>query len=285
MRSIGYVSYRDNPADPDPDLDIPFIVPSLEKLGNKVTVINWQATTNFSDFDLLVIRSPWDYAQNFTKFHDWLHLANSQVKVINPVSVIDENIDKRYLLMLAAAGIEIIPTQTLESMANLIDIELPPGKVVLKPVIGAGARGAFVVNEISEFEQSCETHFSFSNIPLLVQPYLKEVDHPGEIAVVCCEGEILHSIIKRPALSDGGHGDFAANVVASTELTNFIDRIMRIEIAGYPVSELIYSRIDVVPTTDGYKLMELELIEPFLFLPMNPTSTEVFANAISNSLD
>ena len=285
MKTIGYVSYQDDPNDPDPDLDIPFLVPALEALGNNVDVINWQTTTNFLKYDLLVIRSPWDYAQNFNQFHNWLHLANSQVKVINPVAVIDENIDKRYLLKLAAAGIEIIPTQVLESIAGLNDIELHEGKMVMKPVIGAGARGAFIVDYGSNLEDLCKRHFSATEIPLLVQPYLKEVDHPGEIAVVCCKGEIVHSIIKRPALSDGGHGDFAANVDISTELTKFINQIMEFEIAGSQISELVYSRIDVVPTAEGFKLMELELIEPFLFLPMNPNSTQVFATAIHDAID
>jgi glutathione synthase/RimK-type ligase-like ATP-grasp enzyme len=285
MKTIGYVSYQNNPNDPDPDLDIPFLVPALEALGNNVDVINWQSTTNFLKYDLLVIRSPWDYAQNFNQFHNWLHLANSQVKVINPVAVIDENIDKRYLLKLAAAGIEIIPTQILESVAGLNDIELHDGKMVMKPVIGAGARGAFIVDDDSNLKDLCQRHFSATETPLLVQPYLKEVDHPGEIAVVCCKGEIMHSIIKRPALSDGGHGDFAANVDISTELTKFINQIMEFEIAGTQVSELVYSRVDVVPTAEGFKLMELELIEPFLFLPMNPDSTQVFATAIHNSID
>lgn len=285
MKTIGYVSYQDNPNDPDPDLDIPFLVPALEALGNNVDILNWQTTTNFLKYDLLVIRSPWDYAQNFNRFHNWLHLANSQVKVINPVAVIDENIDKRYLLKFAAAGFEIIPTQVLESIAGLSGIELHDGKMVMKPVIGAGARGAFIVDDGSNLEDLCQRHFSATEIPLLVQPYLKEVDHPGEIAVVCCKGEIMHSIIKRPALSAGGHGDFAANVDISTELTKFINQIMEFEIAGSQISELVYSRIDVVPTAEGFKLMELELIEPFLFLPMNPNSTQVFATAIHNAID
>lgn len=285
MKTIGYVSYQDNPNDSDPDLDIPFLVPALEALGNNVNVINWQTTTNFFEYDLLVIRSPWDYAQNYNQFHNWLHLADSQVKVINPVPVIDENIDKRYLLKLAAAGIEIIPTQVLESMAGLSDIELHDGKMVMKPVIGAGARGAFIVEDGSNLEDLCQKHFSTTEMPLLVQPYLKEVDHPGEIAVVCCKGEIMHSIIKRPALSDGGHGDFAANVDNSAELTEFIHQVMEFEIAGSRVSELVYSRVDVVSTSAGFKLMELELIEPFLFLPMNPDSTQVFASAIHSAID
>lgn len=285
MKTIGYVSYQDNPNDPDPDLDIPFLVPALEALGNNVNVINWQTTTNFFEYDLLVIRSPWDYAQNYNQFYNWLHLANSQVKVINPVPVIDENIDKRYLLKLAAAGIEIIPTQVLESMAGLSDIELHDGKMVMKPVIGAGARGAFIIEDGSNLEDLSQKHFSTTEMPLLVQPYLKEVDHPGEIAVVCCKGEIMHSIIKRPALSDGGHGDFAANVDNSAELTEFIHQVMEFEIAGSRVSELVYSRVDVVSTSAGFKLMELELIEPFLFLPMNPDSTQVFASAIHSAID
>lgn len=285
MKTIGYVSYQDNLNDPDPDLDIPFLVPALEALGNNVNVINWQTTTNFFEYDLLVIRSPWDYAQNYNQFYNWLHLANSQVKVINPVPVIDENIDKRYLLKLAAAGIEIIPTQVLESMAGLSDIELHDGKMVMKPVIGAGARGAFIIEDGSNLEDLSQKHFSTTEMPLLVQPYLKEVDHPGEIAVVCCKGEIMHSIIKRPALSDGGHGDFAANVDNSAELTEFIHQVMEFEIAGSRVSELVYSRVDVVSTSAGFKLMELELIEPFLFLPMNPDSTQVFASAIHSAID
>jgi len=284
MRKIGYVTYADNPKDPDPDLDIPILIPAIEDLGVTVELVDWQKEQSLEDFDLLVIRSPWNYAQNLESFITWLEKANQEVKIINPIEVIKANINKRYLMDLHALGVSIISTKVIESVKDLDGIDFDSIRTVFKPVVGAGARGAFVVDSAPEAISQATKHFHTSSTPLLMQPYLPEVDLAGEIAVVCCKGELMHAVIKRPALSDGGHGDFAANTLITSELANFVNEIMQLHVAGTKISDLVYARVDVVPVDSGFQLMELELIEPFLFLPMNVNSASKFAKAIVESI-
>ena len=149
---------------------------------------------------------------------------------------------------------------------------------MFKPIVGAGARGAFVTHSQSEAIAKTQAHFQNSDISLLMQPYLEEVDIDGEIAVVCCNGEPLHAVVKRPALSSGGHGDFQLGIELDSKLVHFVRQVQDFSIAGHAVSDLWYSRVDLVPTKSGYLLMELELFEPTLFLKQNPSSARTFAD-------
>lgn len=281
---LGYVSYTDDPNDSDPDLDIPILVPALVDEGFEVEIIDWQEETNLKQFDVLLIRSPWNYAQHYLEFVKWLQQANLQSHLINPVEIMLLNLDKRYLFDLAKAGIEIIPTNLI-SDPNQAVFPTSLSTIVLKPIVGAGARGAVVLSQKSQFESYVTTHFAQSNLPLLMQPYLTEVDEPGEIAVVCSYGNLLHAVVKRPALSAGGHGDFAANIEITKDLKDFVIKIMSIRIGSRLVSELAYSRVDVVPTGSGFKLMELELVEPTLFLHTNPKSAKIIAEAVRREFE
>jgi glutathione synthase/RimK-type ligase-like ATP-grasp enzyme len=284
MTKIGYVTYADNPADPDPDLDIAVFTTALRRAGYEVEIVDWQLPLTPNSFDALLIRSTWNYAQNLISFKSWLHEIAAQTRVINPVSVILHNLDKRYLFELAYLGIPTIPTVLIENADQIFEKDLPSSKLVFKPVIGAGARGAFVATGITESVDEVQAHFHQSDLPLLVQPYLTEVESQGEIAVVCCNGEPLHAIVKKPALTEGGHGDFAGNVELSADLLEFVERINQYQIGNLKVKDLYYSRIDVVPTSDGLKLMELELFEPTLFLNANRNSAEIFAAGIKSHL-
>lgn len=284
MTKIGYVTYADNPADPDPDLDIPVFTDALRRHGYKVETVDWQLPLLPDSYDALLIRSTWNYAQNLAAFKSWLLEVAVQTKVINPVSVISHNLDKRYMFELVDLGISTIPTTLIESVDQIIDIEFSTSKTVFKPVIGAGARGAFVATGANEAVVKVQAHFNQSDLPLLMQPYLTEVDSQGEIAIVCCNGKALHAIVKKPALTEGGHGDFARNIEISSDLLEFVGKINEYQIGDTKVKDLYYSRIDVVPTLDGFKLMELELFEPTLFLNTNPKSAEVFAAGIKSHL-
>lgn len=284
MTLIGYVTYQNNPLDPDPDLDIPVLTQALAEQGYRVELIDWQLCSAPEKYDLLLIRSTWNYAQNLDLFTSWLLNASGVTQVINPASVILKNINKSYLFDLEKYGVDVIPTSIISSLADL-DIESRSNsEVVFKPIVGAGARGAFVAKSDVEAINKVKQHFQTSAIPLLKQPYLTEVDTIGEIAIVCCNGDALHAVIKKPALTQGGHGDFAGNVSISEELKIFIAKIMDFEIESQPIGELFYSRIDVVPTEEGYKLMELELFEPTLFLDTNPASAKIFAASLKSHL-
>lgn len=284
MTRIGYITYQDDPSDPDPDLDIEILVSALNTKGYLVTLLDWMDANDVKAYDALLMRSPWNYTQHLDQFRVWLSKSAKQTQIINPLAVIESNIDKGYLLQLQRNGIPIIPTKVLHTMADLDQVSFSADRAVFKPIIGAGARGAFVAKNLDEAVNQVAAHFQKSSLPLLSQPYLAEVDTHGEIAVVCCNGEPLHAVYKRPALSDGGHGDFARNAELDAPLIDFINQVLEQEIAEIKVRDLFYARVDVVPTAVGYLLMELELFEPTLFLAQNPSSAEVFAEGLKRHL-
>lgn len=284
MKHLCYLTYEDNPEDPDPDFDKPILISALDEIGYRVSPQNWRTAKDLDQFDAVLIRSPWDYSQHLSEFLQWFQYWESLVKFINPPKIVLENIDKRYLFKLAEFGIPIIPSQLIDNKVPSLQNVDYEQKLVLKPVIGAGARGAFTTENKAQFLTGVEKHFEASEISLLLQPYLSEVDLQGEIAVVCCNGVPLHAVTKRPALSQGGHGDFQSRIEMSTDLLSFVESVQDFQVAEKPVRDLWYSRIDVVPTANGYLVMELELFEPTLFLQQNPKSAKVFAEKLKSHL-
>lgn len=284
MTNIAYITYQDDPNDSDPDLDVPFFCEALQGEGYNVELVDWQRSDDASNFDVFLIRSPWNYAQNTLAFESWLLKMSQEVQIINPSEVILQNMNKSYLFELTQHEIAIIPTRTVERLEDISTLESMNSKLVFKPIIGAGARGAFVSNGKSEVESKVEAYFLSNTVPLLVQPYLEEVDTLGEIAIVCCDGRPLHAIAKKPALSVGGHGDFSRKVPLDSDMKGFVEQINNFSFGEHRVGDLFYSRIDVVPTSDGYKLMELEVFEPTLFLNVYPDSAKFFAQRLKGHL-
>ena len=103
----------------------------------------------------------------------------------------------------------------------------------------------------------------------------------GEVAIVVIDGEISHAVKKIPALTIGGHGDAQAATLVTTEMREFVKKIATL-IPNW--SDLLYARVDVVPTTQGLVLMELELTEPTLFFEQHPPASQLLAKAILNRL-
>lgn len=94
----------------DPDVDLAFLVPELEVRNVAVRVIDWRKdAVDWSSVDLAIVKSPWDYTLHADEFHDWLTRVASQTHVLNPLSVIEWNMNKRYLGQLAERGVSVCP--------------------------------------------------------------------------------------------------------------------------------------------------------------------------------
>lgn len=272
---VAYVTFTDDHH--DPDLDLQPVLQALGKVGADAHAVIWDdPKIDWSSFDRVVVRSTWDYVKKFQKFRQWLIDVDAVAKLLNPRMVIEPNLVKTYLRDLEAAGVPIVPTQWVSEVDQLI---FQPD-LVIKPVISAGAADTIRTSDKAAARAHVENILSSGRLAM-VQPYLTEVDTVGEISIVCIEGEPRWAVKKIPALSEGGHGGGREQVQLTQRLIEFANRCLQ-EFPG--AATTCYARVDVVPTPSGILLMELELAEPSLFIPLGPPdAAEQLASAIINS--
>ena len=245
--------------------------------------VDWHA------YDRVVIRSVWDYSQHVDEFLAWCdHVGEARLH--NRPSLIRFNSDKRYL---AALAVPTAPTTFLEPGTPLPAYDT---EIVVKPNVSAGARdtGRFAPDAADDAAELVHT-IQASGRTALVQPYLPAVDREGETAIVFFGGSFSHALHKRPVLreagvaplADGAHSPAAVmldeDLVGPGQATEAQLRLAH-DVIG-EISERfgqpVYARVDVATGTDGEPvLMELELIEPRLYLEFAPGSVERFAAAI-----
>ena len=96
-----------------------------------------QPSGGWARYDLVVLRSTWDYTFMLPRFRAWTQSLGA--RLLNPPAVVAWNADKRYLSDLAQAGLQTVRTDYLVPVAPL---RPPPGRFVLKPAVAAGSRGA-----------------------------------------------------------------------------------------------------------------------------------------------
>ena len=248
--------------------------------------VDWHA------YDRVVVRSVWDYTAKIEAFLDWVDLVGHD-RLRNSPELIRFNADKRYLARLDAPT---VPTTLLEPGDPLPHYD---GEIVIKPNISGGARdtGRFLPGARGEAAALVERVHA-SGRAALMQPYLPGVDIDGERAVVFFGGEISHVLHKRPVLrgpgvapiASGAHGPAAVMlepdlVVPGTATADQLQLAQRVhaEITaryGRP----LFARVDMVPGSDGSPvLIELEAIEPMLYLNLVPGAAERFAAAVAKS--
>ncbi|SFS08899.1 hypothetical protein SAMN05216570_2476 [Dyella sp. OK004] len=259
---------------------------TLRQLGIEPTACVWNdPAVDWAAFDAVLLRSTWDYFQHYAAFTRWLDRL--PVPTINDKPLVRWNSDKRYLLDLAAQGVDIIPTQIVPAKDLPHFLSVRRGQeVVVKPTVSGTAwhtaRGA--VGEAS-FEQA------IAQLPLafdyLVQPFLHEVVSDGEWSLLFFGGAYSHAVIKRPAAGDyrvqsdfGGTADLIepdAALIASAQRA-----LAATAALGH--TEIAYARVDGVVVDGSFLLMELEMIEPFLHLEVQPKAAERFAAHVKQRL-
>lgn len=259
---------------PDLDEDGPVLVHALHPAGADAHSVIWDdPAVAWTDLDLVVVRSTWDYPARRKEFLAW---AAARHRIANSAPVLTWNTDKRYLQDLRRAGVPVVPGHVLEPG----DPYRPPashGDVVVKPVVGAGAAdtGRYPDGSPGAAELTAALHRQGRAV--LVQPYLTEVDTDGETALVYLAGALSHAVRKAPLLVHEGTrppvvGDAAHALLTPAVATSEQQAVAAAALAAVPggPERLPYARVDLVPTHDGPVVLELELTEPSLFLRYAP---------------
>ncbi len=287
MPDVAWVSYIGDPKDPDPDHDAVPAVAAFAQRGISAQVVNWaDPDVDWSTFRLLLLRSTWDYTERYAEFLHWLDHVEGVTRVLNPPAVVRRNTDKRYLAGLERAGVPIVPTSFVDPSDDLAGLtaairrwDVAAG-IVVKPSVSAGARDTLLTRDFDEAVAHA-VKVQGDGKAVLVQPYLASVDGEGEMAVIILEGEPSHVIRKVPALTQGGHGDAAEALPVSDELRTAALRVLSVEPG---LRDLLYARVDLVRHGDVLRLMELELVEPALFLVERAGALDTFVDAVAARL-
>jgi glutathione synthase/RimK-type ligase-like ATP-grasp enzyme len=238
--------------------------------------VDWAA------FELVVVRSTWDYQERREEFLSW---ARSVPRLVNPAAVLEWNTDKRYLAQVprAVATVFVAPGEPFCE---------PAGEYVVKPTVSAGSRDTarFGAGD-RERAEALVRAIHAGGRTAMVQPYLAGVDRHGETALLYFGGRFSHAIRKGAILEPGAEPHenlFAAEDISAREpsaderaLADSVVAAVR-ERFG---TDLPYARVDLVPGADGPQLLELELSEPSLFFAHAEGAAERFADVLKGSKD
>jgi glutathione synthase/RimK-type ligase-like ATP-grasp enzyme len=258
-------------------------------IGGDVTFAVWDdPAVDWAAFDLVVVRSTWDYQERREAFLAWA--SGIGERLVNPPEVLAWNTDKRYLHELAAAGLPVVPTALVAPGEAFV---APAGEYVVKPTVSAGSRDTarFAAGEMQR-AAALVTAIHASGRTAMVQPYIASVDTRGETALLYFAGAFSHAIHKGPLLRPGAEPTsevFAAETIeprtpTAAELAvaqRLVDDVGPRLGTGAP----LYARVDLVQDADGAPLLlELELTEPSLFFAGDAARRARFAAAVRRRL-
>jgi hypothetical protein len=257
----------------------------LSRLGWRVSTLSWrQADVPWNEFDAVVVRSTWDYWDDVPAFLEVLAGIDRVTRLANPLDVIHWNLAKTYLRDLEGKGIEIVPTLWPDGLhpgafGPWLE-ELGSDEVVVKPVIGANGEDAFRVSGRDAPGRLARITDRFRSRDAMVQRFMPSVVSEGEYSLFFFGGEFSHAILKVPAPDEfRSQEERGAEVIPVVPEPQLLERGR--QALSAVASPLLYARIDFVRTaSDDFAVMELELIEPSMYLRTDPGAPARFARAI-----
>lgn len=256
--------------------------PVFESNGSTIKDVKWDAKqVDWSTFDAVIIGTAWDYIDRCDEFLATLDAIDTHTPVFNRPSTVRWNCDKNYLRTLEAKGIGVIPTLWIDDPQSIVDWpaafkSLGTEKLVVKRQIGANATGQFLLNKGATAETLSH--------PMMIQPFLTAVADEGEYSFIFVDGELSHCLIKKPSSGDyriqATYGGIEAAITPAQKDITKARSVLRL------LDELpLYARVDMVRGADGsLLLMELELIEPFLYPLQGPDFANHLFTALSKRL-
>ncbi|HEU4755790.1 MAG TPA: hypothetical protein VFS72_03935 [Agromyces sp.] len=267
-----------------PDVDALFdddrrLIDALRRRGVDAVPLAWSDDVDWSSFDLAVLRSTWDYVDRLPEFLRALErIEGSGCRVRNPRDAVTWNSDKRYLDDLAEWRVPVVPVvRTAASDPDAAVRAVAAAgwhELVVKPTVGVGGSGVIRLPATG-----LANHLRAVGAPMLIQPFAPSVADEGEFSYAVIGGEVTHVLRKRPAPGDfRAHGIYGGSVEAHDPAPDDLSAIRRMY-ARLPF-DLDYARIDVVRHEGRLAVLELELIEPILYLALAPGAEERLAAAL-----
>jgi glutathione synthase/RimK-type ligase-like ATP-grasp enzyme len=252
---------------------------ALAAAGAMVEPIAWTKADQLTGFDLVLPLVAWGYHLDYPRWLAFLDRAASErLPIVNAPEVLRWSGDKAYLEELQDAGVPTVPTFAVESCSEA-DLDEARRRfatdwLVIKPPISASANGTHRLGPTDDLPAD-----SYRK-PMIIQPLIDEIARTGEFSLMLFGGEFSHAVVKRPRAGDFRVQPHLGGVTLRSEPPPGSITLAKQALAVAP-SEPVYARVDIVPDGDGtLRIMELELIEPALFLDHSADDGAAFTRSI-----
>ncbi len=263
---------------------------AMQTLGWQVQPVDWRSRPDWNGFHAVYICSPWDYPDHVDEFRAVLRAIDASTAILfNDLAIVDWNLEKTYLRDIEARGDDIVPSRWYDDFdtAQVPDFftEHACDKVVIKPIVGANAKDTFVLTNPVDKKLLATLQDTFTHRRFFVQPFIENIHTEGEYSLFFFNGVYSHAIQKTPKAGDfrvqEEHGADIAPTTPPDGLLPVAERVFS-HIEPMPV----YGRGDWVRGDDGrFLLMELELIEPSLYLRTDRDAASRFAAAFNQRFE
>jgi glutathione synthase/RimK-type ligase-like ATP-grasp enzyme len=294
MKKIGFITSIE---DPQVGGDDHLAFQDLESLGFQVSPVIWDHYIGADDsglaslqgWDGLVFRSCWNYHRKHSEFLGFLdRLKKSRIPVLNPIATIEWNLNKKHLLELAS---EVVVPKTLwleagtSFSSQVLEKARKDWKVdslVIKPAVSLNGHDTYRVSK-EGFEKTEATVLELlKNRDVLIQEFIPEIKTQGETSLVFFNRKLSHAVRKLPAENEfrihREYGGTHQPTDASPEALRYSEKLLSV-VPG----ELLYARVDIVETSKGPVLIELEVTDPMLYLHAHPNAAKNFATAVAKA--
>lgn len=274
--------------DVDVEDDDGVVADALRAAGAVVAIEHWDdPEVDWGGADAVLVRSVWDYPARRDQFVAWAAAVGAATTLFPDPDIVRWNTHKGYLLELEERGAPVVPTAWLGAGDDVELAEVAADRgwdaVVVKPAVGSGSRGLVVAPDPSAAQAAFAALVADHDV--LVQPMLARVATTGELSVVVIDGRCSHAVRKVPAAEDlrvqiefGGTYEQVEPDEATVRLAEWV-------VAATAV-EPLFARVDLLPADDGtWQLVELELVEPALYVDWGPGSADRLAAALLARLD
>jgi glutathione synthase/RimK-type ligase-like ATP-grasp enzyme len=273
---------------PDPDYPEPWAwtydveAAVLESAGATVEPVSWTEAQNLSRFDLVLPLVAWGYHLDYPRWLQFLDQAEALgARLVNPAPLLRWNGDKAYLAELGDKGVPTVPTLAVEACG---DADLDQARrhfgtdwLVIKPPISASATGTHRLGPSGDLPGDARGK------PMIVQPLIEEIARTGEYSLMLFDGEFSHAVVKRPKSGDFRVQPHLGGVTLPSAPPPGSVELAQRALAAAP-AKAAYARVDMVPGDDGQlMIMELELIEPALFLDHAPDAGAAFVRSVMSA--
>lgn len=234
-------------------------------------------TVNWKNYDIVIIKSTWDYfIGKIEKFYTWLnYLKSNNIVCLNNPDIIKWNADKHYLLDIEKVGLPIVPSFILEKNDTLNEIDLfsklNSEEIIIKPTISGGAMNTLRLNEDNIHEHRNEINSWLKEQAYIVQPLKKEIITEGEWSFLFFNGKFSHHLLKVAKDGDFRIQHFFGGKIIVPEINNSLILEAQKYVDAF-AKGCLYARVDGVISNGKFELMELELIEPYMFFFTNKDS-------------
>ncbi|HYF33502.1 MAG TPA: hypothetical protein VD993_20400 [Chitinophagaceae bacterium] len=260
----------------------------LQQQGLDIHKEAWaDKSVQWEQYHCIVLKSPWDYVEKPQVFYAWLDKMTAlNIALLNPADVVQWNCDKHYLQDIADAGLKVIPTAFIEKgeqfNPSVYFTAFGTGKIIVKPCISGSSKNTFLLSE-DDIENKSVIGQLLQREAMMVQPFIPRIQEEGEWSLVFFGGKYSHALVKKPTSGDfrcqlqfGGsvHGMHPSPEVLQPA-TEYVVRFAK---------ECLYARVDGLIIDRVFHLMELELVDPYLYLSTHAGATENYYGALQSAL-